>query len=363
MRNIKKTFIVCLVFIMIISSTMMAYGNVSGTSVVSYTQNIVDKVSEMLPGLCKNVNGTLYLGEKINVYRISSDGVDEIDYEMYPVLSDNEIIAFARVVKNEFDVPIVSCSTTFAEELQNVREHSKSDNIALVFAEDGAYAIVSGQEPVIIHEMVNSELKNIEDIGRARNSIIYSEIKIMEVLNVQPQTRIMEEQRITLSFVGNGSVGCSTCDPIGLCWAAATAMVTNHYYGTSHNCSTIHSLAGCLSVASSPANFKTLMGNLGLIATGPNYNFIYSDAVTMTESNRLGFMRLERTKSNGSVIGHRVVTNGYYYNTSESTTRYFYYIDPNSGQEITEFPLYGTLYVPSGAYEYEFDYYLECYRR
>ena len=54
-------------------------------------------------------------------------------------------------------------------------------------------------------------------------------------------------------------------------------------------------------------------------------------------------------------MGYVIVPYGYYYDPDANSSKYFYYIDPNYGGGIAEFPDSGELFVPTDGVNYYFD--------
>ena len=90
--------------------------------------------------LCENISENCYLGEELDAYQVTGEGeIEAIEYRLYPVFSDEKIVALAQVVENSQGEETVSCITAYAGELQAYYEKNPNEKVAIVFAQDGVY--------------------------------------------------------------------------------------------------------------------------------------------------------------------------------------------------------------------------------
>ena len=152
----KKLLRNSLIWVVVLSMTIV---NVAAASPImkkntieTNLQNVAQKVSFMLPLLCEDLSENCILGEKLSSYVAINGGVRQTDYEIYPVISENKIVALAQVITTEAGAKSVSCITAYANELQKFYDEKNPVAIAIVFAHDGVYALCKDESPLLIYE-------------------------------------------------------------------------------------------------------------------------------------------------------------------------------------------------------------------
>lgn len=321
------------------------------------SDELINIASEEISAILSGDLGTCYLGNKISAYKSCLSGLQEMDYDIYPVLSEGNVVAFVQTTKNEENKLIVSCAELFADNYQKFLDKTDSEETALIFSKDGVYVSTPQKEVTCIYKTINEGLSLLSDINVQEEKLRFSKIEEKEELIIPDNhSKSLQYQTLSVPYVYNSSVGCSTCDPIGLCWAASMAMIVNYYYGSSYNTSSIHTATGCMCSATA-SQYKAKLHNW-VYTDGPYYTFNYNTIAGLIQGGKLSFMRLAPTGSN--TIGHIVVPYGYYWNNPSSTTKYFYFMDLNYGGGIQSFPSSGSLYVTTSGTTYLFNYYIPC---
>jgi len=305
-----------------------------------------------------NSKEDFYLGNKLTAYKVMISGIEDIDYDIYPIISRGRTIAFAQATYNDENELVVSCVRSFANELQHCLDNNVEGEFVIVYSKEGVFLVDKSKELYYIYEASNAGLSSIENIDLQRETLNYKKIERKEILNLNYyQSRALQYQALNVPYVYNENVNCNVCNQKGLCWAASMAMIVNYYYGSSYDTSSIHSSTGCMCDATA-WQYKAKLQNW-VYANGPYFSFSYNTIAGLIQSNYLSFMRLAPTGSN--TIGHIVVPYGYYWNEPVSSTKYFYYMDPNYGGGIQSFPSSGSLYVTTSGVTYTFHYYISCY--
>ena len=111
----KKAISFVLAIAMCLSMTSVAFAAEEPNSM----QETVSKVATILPLLCGGISEDCYLGEELDAYQITGEGeIETIEYRLYPVFSDEEIVALAQVAENSQGEETVSCITAYAGDLQ-----------------------------------------------------------------------------------------------------------------------------------------------------------------------------------------------------------------------------------------------------
>lgn len=362
----KKAISFVLAIAMCLSMTSVAFAAEEPNSM----QETVSKVATILPLLCGGISDDCYLGEELDAYQITGEGeIETIEYRLYPVFSDEEIVALAQVAENSQGEETVSCITAYAGDLQAYYERNPNEKVAIVFAKDGVYILPEGQFPVQIYTADNIGLGEVVTATDSWNQLSASRIETeVSFVPVASRTRALQFLTLNVEIVPNVGVGCTKadgtgCDDLGLCWAASMAMIVNYFRDTSHTTSSIHTYTGCMSHDTSSSDYKRELRDFGLYVYGAYSTFTYTTIVNLTQGDRLAFMRIERSyveDNKTKKIGHIIVPYGYFYDPDANSSKYFYYIDPNYGGGIAEFPDSGELLVPTNGVNYYFDYYLEC---
>ena len=366
----KKIICSILIVAMFLSLTSTAFASDTQISELKETvsQNAIKQVSEMVPVLCENLSSTCYLGEALRAYLLTKEGtIEPKEYDVYPVLSGGNIVALAQVAEID-GTENVSCITGYAAELQAYYAQNQNAKIAIIYAHDGIYLLTENQLPTKIYSAEQATLGEIGDVARRSYQVDVG--KITAKIPFSPRTqnsRAIQSVILDVVPVANDNVTCSrepSCNSVGLCWAACMAMITNYYRGTSYNTNTVHAARGCMSYEKTANDYKQALILFGMYVNGPYYSFTYSDAVTLAENNRLGFMRIYRIYSENGITrndGHMIVPCGYYYNPDSSSTKYFCFKDPNhNGTGMQAIPASGLLSVTTSGRVYQFDYYLDC---
>lgn len=329
------------------------------------TQEILNALSTLLPHACnlpegKNVQYSL--GNKLKAYKLEAGELTSIEYDMYPVFANNVVVAIAQVAQNQSGEQIISCLTAFATMLQEYYEENPQQELALIFAKEGTYVVSASAAPVCISTVENEGLSSIDSVENRNNGYSRDALSPAHSFSVSstPKSRSTQFMIMNLDYVSNETSTCtnSKCTGRGLCWAASAAMVAKYYTGITYTAKEVHDLTGCYSNATVLEHISVLRA-LGVYASGAYYSLSYSTIQANTQADMLMYTRIERTTEEGTNAGHIIVVNGYYY-VPDSTTRIYYFMDPNSGLVTAIYPTSGEFTVATSGRTYTFDFYLRA---
>ena len=124
----------------------------------------------------KLTDASCILGNQLSAYRLSAGQLITIDYEMYPVLVENRVVAFTNCFLSDTGDYLTTCGVDFADSFW--REYSKHPGtaIAIVYARDGAYLVREGELPVLLHKMPIADCDPITELDNFFSSLVYSVI-------------------------------------------------------------------------------------------------------------------------------------------------------------------------------------------
>jgi len=333
----------------------------------------------LLVGETLQATSKVYLGAEVAAYRVNDDGVLRTEYELYPIFIDDQIVAVAQLLQNDSGAYSVCCSTTWALSMQEYFKDNPYTEISLIFAREGTFIHSATYGNILIYDEKNERLSSIETHSIKKEDIKGNILQKKEALSVAKNmsARSVQFSTLPIPHVDNEISVCTNeeCNGLGLCWAACIAMIANYFRGTNFTAQGIHDNTGCYSIAT-PLERISAMRTVGIYGYGPYNTLTFGTLMSLIQANRPLFLKFGRTDSQGVRDGHAVVGRGYY-SSSNTTTKYLYYIDPNDyllpeereeleengttnfGEFIVSFPTSGDLQIPVNDIQYTFEYYIE----
>ena len=121
-------------------------------------------------------NASVSIGKQLSAYRLEEYGLEVIDYEMYPVLADGAVAAFATWGVTEEGDPYAGCGAEFAEAFWKEITQKPEQPFAIVYARNGAYLVREQDAPVLLHQMPLSDYAPIEKLEPYRDSMMYDSL-------------------------------------------------------------------------------------------------------------------------------------------------------------------------------------------
>ena len=375
--QMKKLISILVVLSLMLSCSGYAFAAGETISENSFSsakeQFLLNTVSDIVPQLTNtklSSTSKVYLGAALSAYKIEDATISKVEYEIYPVLIDNEIVAIAQLSQNNAGEYTVCFVTSLAEGLQRYYQNRPKEAFSLVIAYEGVFLVDSGNDITCTYSAISEGLTSIRSVKNdwsnlkhtaieANNSIPVEQIDLSVQDNEIEGTRSLQFMTLSVPYVANDTSTCSNadCNGRGLCWAASIAMIINYYRDTSYSAKSVHDATGCYSTGV-PANYKSAIRTFGAYAYGAYYTFNYSTIQTIVQGYHPAYMRIERTDSDGNEYGHAIVPYGYYYNPDSASEKYFYYMDPNYGGGIASFPASGDPQITTSGNTYTFDYYI-----
>ena len=98
-------------------------------------QFLLNTVSDIVPQLTNtklSSTSKVYLGAALSAYKIEDAIISKVEYEIYPVLIDNEIVAIAQLSQNNAGEYTVCFVTSLAEGLQRYYQNRPKEAFSLV---------------------------------------------------------------------------------------------------------------------------------------------------------------------------------------------------------------------------------------
>lgn len=139
-----------------------------------------DAMMEITDSYVKEIIGlpdaVCVLGGQISAYRLSAGKLVTIDYELYPVFVENEVVAFTTCFLSDTEEYLTGCGVDFAESFRKAYSERPGAPIALVYAQKGAYLVREGEEPILLHKMPISDCDPIQELDKCRDSLEYAAI-------------------------------------------------------------------------------------------------------------------------------------------------------------------------------------------
>ncbi len=369
MYNYNRSLTILLILVLIISMGSISFAAPYNEE----EQYLTNAVSDIIPQLMKtnlDANTKCSLGKALCAYKIEDGHITTIDYSIYPIIINDDVTAIAQLSQNDAGEYSVCCITSVADGIQAFYKNNPKESFCLVYAYEGVYIVDSAKRITLAHSAINESLTSIADIEMNWSNLKHTPLKILKDVSVSTVdlisqdndvvmggTRALQFMTLSVPYVPNATSTCSNCYGRGLCWAASIAMIINYYRGTSYSAKNIHDATGCYSDAT-PSNYKSAIRTFGAYAYGAYYTFNFSTIQTIVQGYHPAFMRIERTDSSGVEYGHIIVPYGYYYYPESSSTKYFYFMDPNYGGGIASFPTSGAVQISTNGYTYTFDYYI-----
>ena len=360
---IKRQIIaLTIVFSVLLSSSSIASMAASNSS--TKIQTIAGQASQILPLLVDGNVSNIGIGSIIPSYVIEADGVMPTDYELYPLLANDEIIAFAQLTQSTNGDNLITYTVDFSAELQQYIENHTGQSFAIIYAEEGIFAINSQEEIECLKNRSTSikhSIATLSTFNTISNSLTFNQVFSVYNISasVQPySTQSLQYQTLSVPYVSNASPSC--CDN-GICWAASIAMIANYYRSTSYTALDIHTTFGCLGRQNGrPGTYEEALHDLGLGVNSATYsNLTFSTMMNLIQGNRIPFLHLDN--SDPDEVNHVVVGYGYYWDQSAGSSKYFYFQDPNSGGCIAAFPSSDAVTLSLSGHTYTLDYYIVTY--
>ena len=366
MKRVIK-LVLCLLLVLTLSFQPNVFATSSSDS--DDMAVISTKVSEMIPLIYEDafLGQRFFIGERFQEYRVTGAGeLENSDYETYPLMSDNVILGIIKVSRDSLgDISQVTLGVDYSDELQALlNSNNSNDGFAVIQTESGACLKFESSDTLHSLNAYNDyaylELTSVQGVD-------YSTLTNSGCFEIEPSVSravVRSTSGDTLHkilSVENVSNTSTTCCPEGICWAASIAIMANYHCGTSYTALQVHDLCGCFSEDGDYHDEeKAYIRQLGMYAAGPyesdgNYPFCFSTLADCINADMLLLLDLQDYSAD---CAHNVVAYGYFATSSPAAT-YFYYIDPNTGRNVSSFPAVvgDTVTISLGGYNYQ----VHCY--
>lgn len=361
-KSLMSTVVVVLILSFMMNSVVFAVEKKSAS------HDMVDFVNDALPFILEQNKGLLSMesllnsnsveiGNEIPLYYVKGVLLEKAEYKLYPVFFNGSIISVVREYVNEDGESVFSCivDASYLDALTGNGE------FALVYGDEGLYSLdCEGHFSLIKSMKLQGIADSIEQIV-IDDSINYNSIRPVEQISVNAYktsygTQSTDYNLINIRNVSNAS---TTCCPGGICWAACLASIANYYVGTNYTALSFHNSVDCNLYKQAYHEYEIIfLNNVGVLTSRSYYtdNLTYNTLKGYIDSNEVALLDLQ---SYSSGVAHNVVASGYYW--SGSGAKKFYYMDPNVGTVLNDFPSSGTVYIVASGIAYGVHCYILCY--
>lgn len=278
------------------------------------------------------------LGSKIPTYRLSENGVVEVDYSLYPVLNaDDEIVALCMAFYDNNNELALQFEKGFSSELNSAVSNLNSCEIALYYGNESLFVYQAGNRMRYLDDLhwqlhtEYAEPSNIEYYLHPESILdtatVLDTTAALDMRSVSLETNDsdsnIESNYLNISIVDQG-VGTS------LCWAACTSSIGRHETGIQANPSALASIVGLSSYQPGDISHveEALADMYGITDTTARYSAIlqYNTVVSEIDED-------EADDNNGDPVyvalhcynlnsGHAVAIDGYFNNTTAPSKLY-----------------------------------------
>ena len=258
----------------------------------------------------------VYLGKRLSIY--NPQQVGELDYAMYPVFADGNVVAIATITEDENGDLNFEVGPTFANELNKFITDNPS--IALV---------VDGNSIQAIND--RGEVKVLSSLQPVIFPVFYSLTADMNFTQVIPVCAVQEVPQSKAVGEDSGTVRVQYVPQNGLplCWASCMASIVNYFNGTSYSATSLADYLGVKYEGQKSTDcrqwYKNKFGlNCSLVLKALSYDYVYNQAYNGKPLD----VELLGTDDSGQNRGHGVVVRGCYISNS---VVYYRIMDPNHG--------------------------------
>ena len=144
------------------------------TTPVSKTDAMMEITNAYVTECLGLTDVSVTLGNRLAAYSLCDGNLEPIAYEKYPVFADGVVVAFTTCFQADTGEYLPGCGVKFAEAFWQVYSEKPGAALALVYAEDGAYLVREGEDPVLLHKMPLEDRDPIQNLEKCRVSIEYS---------------------------------------------------------------------------------------------------------------------------------------------------------------------------------------------
>lgn len=153
--------------------------NTDGNSIsnpMSKTEAMMDITNAYVTEYLGITDAAVTLGNRLSAYRLSDGVLVPIAYEKYSVFVENQVVAFTTCFLSETGEYLPGCGVKFAEAFWQVYSRKPGAAVALVYAQEGAWLVREGEDPVLLHEMPIDGCDAIQKLEECRASLVYANI-------------------------------------------------------------------------------------------------------------------------------------------------------------------------------------------
>ena len=169
----KVACILFVIFLLVGCNAVDAEPNFN-TTAMSKTDAMMEISQIYLETELKLTNAVCTLGNRLSVFRLNGGRAVLGAYEKYPVFAEGKVVAFTSCFLSETGEYLTNCGAEFAEAFWRAYSEQPDVPVAIVYAQDGAYLVREGEDPILLHKMPVSDADSIEALENCRTDLMYS---------------------------------------------------------------------------------------------------------------------------------------------------------------------------------------------
>ena len=139
-------------------------------------ETVMKEITEFYKEELGLANESCVLGDQLSAYRLLDGKLEEIPYEVYPVLAGGKDVACADIHLSDTGEWLSVGGAESAEDFW--QEYSKHPGIAfaIVYTQEGEYFVREGEPPVLLLEGHGNEFDSIQELDKHLASLVYKDI-------------------------------------------------------------------------------------------------------------------------------------------------------------------------------------------
>lgn len=283
-------------------------------------------------GISEDDINSLYIGSALSAYEEIGDSIRPINAEMYPVFSGAQVIGILTKETNVNGEIYFTYGIDFAPELDTYISQY-GNQVSIIYRGLDVYAASDGKSAVLLKKLSDESLNSIFSDEMSFDNIVYSNIAPTDEVNIPASSRAAETKTLSIPYVSQRGPTC---------WAACIASIVNYKKGTDLEAYEVvvacqpNDAAGGASV-NQIASYLT--NQYGLSSYASNGEIQYDNVYWQINADKPMIISGYRNGNTGD--GRHVVAVYGYYKDLSSLNESFYYMEPNTGFKIANFPKSG----------------------
>ena len=172
--SLKKAACILFVIFLLVGCNAVDAEPHSSTTAMSKADAMMEISQIYLETELKLTNAVCTLGNRLSVFRLNGGNLITGAYEKYPVYAEGKVVAFTSCFLSETGEYLTNCGAEFAEAFWRAYSEQPDVPVAIVYAQDGAYLVREGENPILLHKMPVADADPIEALENCRADLMYS---------------------------------------------------------------------------------------------------------------------------------------------------------------------------------------------